>query len=383
MGARKPNVGVNDLATINPELAAQAHGWDPTTLRINSIEVVLWKCDKNHVWESTVHNRTAGHNCPYCSGRRAISGENDLATMHPDIAAQANGWDPTQILPYSNVRKQWHCDKGHLWLASSSTRVFCKLNSGGNGCPYCSGRYVLTGFNDLATLYPEIAAEAHGWDATLTSGYTNKKLDWICGSGHVYCTRVGHRTYYGSGCPYCSNQKVLPGFNDLLTVDPGLAAQVYEGDPSMVTVSSGKRFKWICGYGHIWSSRVADRTAGKGCSGCAIRGFNTEKPGYLYLLRHDLWGMLQIGITNLPQRRMNKHAELGWEIVEIRGPMNGNTVRRDEKEILRFLHRNGADVGNAGIAGKFDGYTECWVEETYPVKSLQELLNAVGELVSD
>lgn len=35
------------------------------------------------------------------------------------------------------------------------------VRSEGSGCPYCAGRKVLPGFNDLETLYPDVAAQWH------------------------------------------------------------------------------------------------------------------------------------------------------------------------------------------------------------------------------
>jgi hypothetical protein len=31
------------------------------------------------------------------------------------------------------------------------------------------------------------------------------------------------------------------------------------------------------------------------------------------------------------------------------------------------------------IAGKFDGFTEAWIEESFPVRSLRELMNFVED----
>lgn len=52
----------------------------------------------------------------------------------------------------------------HEWQAVIAARAV--ENS---GCPYCTGRRVLAGFNDLAALHPEIAAQ---WDDTLNGTLT-------------------------------------------------------------------------------------------------------------------------------------------------------------------------------------------------------------------
>ena len=101
--------------------------------------------------------------------------------------------------------------------------------------------------------------------------------------------------------------------------------------------------------------------------------------GYLYFLRHDQWAMLQIGITNEPAVRLGSHAQLGWEALEIRGPMDGYLTRDWETSILRMLKKSGAAIATEDIAGKFDGFTEAWIEESFPVRSLRELMNFVED----
>ncbi len=75
----------------------------------------------------------------------------------------------------------WRCLRGHRWDAPPAER-----SQKQQGCPYCSGRKVLVGFNDLKTRFPEIAAEADGWDpSTLVSGSREK-----C-HGNVFRSSVG------------------------------------------------------------------------------------------------------------------------------------------------------------------------------------------------
>ena len=46
--------------------------------------------------------------------------------------------------------------------------------------------------------------------------------------GHSYRAVIAQRVQRGDGCPYCANRKVLPGFNDLATVQPLVAKQWHE-----------------------------------------------------------------------------------------------------------------------------------------------------------
>ena len=72
-------------------------------------------------------------------------------------------WDESRNFPltpdtvsYGSKKKvRWTCENGHSWQTTVHVR------SEGSGCPYCAGRKVLPGFNDLGTLYPDVAAQ---WD---------------------------------------------------------------------------------------------------------------------------------------------------------------------------------------------------------------------------
>ena len=89
--------------------------------------------------------------------------------------------------------------------------------------------------------------------------------------------------------------------------------------------------------------------------------------------------MFQIGITNDPTKRLDQHKKLGWEVVELRGQMDGHLTQQWETAILRMLKAKGADLSNSKIAGKFDGYSEAWSKSTFPVKSIKELMRQTEE----
>jgi hypothetical protein len=138
---------------------------------------LTWRCRFGHEWVTRGADRVAGKGCPVCSGQRVLPGHNDLQTTHPDLAAQAYGWDPTTVSAGGSVKYGWKCDRGHRWEATIGSR------KAGNGCPICSNKNVLPGFNDLSTTHPHLAAQALGWDAsTLTAGNDTKK-SWRCEFG--------------------------------------------------------------------------------------------------------------------------------------------------------------------------------------------------------
>lgn len=222
----------------------------PADVSAGSQRSVWWRCEKGHSWRAAVRSRTVGSGCPICAGKQLSLGENDLAALYPALAKQ---WDaekngrltPRDVLPGAEKKVWWRCERGHSWRAAVSSRT-----RAGGGCPYCAGKQVLPGFNDLASQRPELAAQ---WDGEKNRALTpqqvtitsNRKVWWRCEKGHSYPAVIASRTN-GSGCPYCTGKKVLAGFNDLATLEPKIVAEWHPTlngalTPQMVSTGSRKR----------------------------------------------------------------------------------------------------------------------------------------------
>lgn len=372
---RKLLTGFNDIKTRYPELAAQADGWDPSRICLISYKG-NWKCTSGHTWVALVSDRIRGDNCPYCSGRRVLAGFNDLATTHPEIAAEAFEWDPKTVTFGGRTKLPWKCRRGHVWSAQTNDRV-----GRSSGCPICANKKLLVGFNDLATTHPEFASQASGWDPTQVMAADSRKLEWVCGKGHKWMSQPISRTSQDTGCLVCLGKQVQPGFNDLATTHPELAEQADGWDPTKVVAGSNKRLQWRCNEGHKWKAQPNSRTGmvQSGCPTCANSGFDPNKPGYFYLLQHPNWELLQIGITNFPEQRLATHRKLGWELQELRGPMDGHLTREWETDVLRYLRLQKAGLGPTHIAGKFTGFSEAWPQKNLPISSISEIFNLVRD----
>ena len=99
-------VGVNDLATVNPELAKE---WDyeknekkPQDYTAGSGIKVWWLCEKGHSWQVAIYSRVSGRGCPICSNKQVCKGINDLATLKPNLAKEWN-YDKNDTLTPSDV----------------------------------------------------------------------------------------------------------------------------------------------------------------------------------------------------------------------------------------------------------------------------------------
>lgn len=366
-------IGFNDLTTTHPKLSTEADGWDPSTLSAGSNKIVNWKCIDGHSWKTQVKSRAIlNTKCPFCIRSVADSGITDLASTHPILASEANGWDPATYLSGSGKIKSWKCSEGHIWNAEIKSRAH-----NGNGCPYCSGNFVTPGKNDLRTTHPELLKFIVDWNPSNYSAASHSMKLWKCEIGHEFGMRISKRAWSGQDCPYCMNKKLLRGFNDLLTVDPQLSEEADGWDPSNVLAGSGKRVNWKCSEGHTWAARLSERRQGRGCRTCSNFGFSRDEEGWLYLLHHENWELLQIGISNNIKERLHAHSRLDWEVRDVIGPVDGALVENWEKEILKFLKIKGAVFAPITIAGKFDGYTECWMEQSYKVVGIKEIMEKI------
>lgn len=272
----------NSLASVHPELIPE---WSernlpltPDKITFGSNKRVWWKGACGHEWETSVKARSKGEKCPICSGARVIEGINDLATLKPLLAqewSKKNKLKPTEVSVASHKKIIWKCKHGHEWEASVKSRTI-----NGTGCPYCSHNKVLAGFNDLASQYPDIAAE---WSdrnlpllPTMVTAFANSKAWWKCRDcGNEWYTLISTRAG-GSRCPYCSGYTLLKGFNDLATTHPDLAAEWSERNyplmPDEVNAKSRHNVWWKCKTcGNEWKSVINARVKGTVCPVCADR----------------------------------------------------------------------------------------------------------------
>ena len=215
----------NGLSALYPDLAKE---WHPTKNGLltpdkvisGSMQSVWWLGKCGHEWQSRVAHRSNGVGCPYCnnSGTHVLPGVNDLQTVCPDIAKEWNykrnqdlkngfGEDistPDKVKCGSSQKVWWKGTCGHEWDMPISDRTGKKHA----GCPYCSNHRLLVGFNDLASMYPEVAKEWHPTkngektpDKVLYGSGT--KVWWLGECGHNWQDRIIDRTTGNMGCPYC------------------------------------------------------------------------------------------------------------------------------------------------------------------------------------
>lgn len=204
-GLHQPSRG-RSLQEVAPAAALDAVGWDADQVSAGSRVEMPWRC---HVcdtsWTAEIRARAHGYRpCPACSRSASPS----LAITHPDLAMQMVApFDPDDYTHGSKARVRWRGPVGHEWDATVANRVK------GSGCPVCShgagGRSRRTPQHgqSLADLYPEIAAEAVGWDPTQFRAKSSARLPWRCSTcGHEWNATIYARTQR-TGCPACAKAR--------------------------------------------------------------------------------------------------------------------------------------------------------------------------------
>ena len=279
------------IANKRPELLLE---WDyeqngditPHKVSYGTSRTFSWRCAHGHSWTAPLNsrtNRSIESGCPYCAGKIPIIGVTDLASQRPELAKEWAdnlniGLYPSNVMILSNRAVWWRCSLGHTWKARVADRVM--YNS---SCPYCTNRKVLAGFNDLTTVAPQLVAE---WNYEKNGGIkpentmfgSRSVVWWKCSSGHAWQATIDNRFRKKSGCPYCTNRKLLVGFNDLATTVPWLVNEWHpfmNGNltPEMFTQGSNQRIWWLCNEEHVWQAQIKSRggvmqTGCPVCSGC-------------------------------------------------------------------------------------------------------------------
>jgi len=235
----------------------EALGISPYQITTGSGKMVWWRCSaKHHLFQRPVTKEaTRNLQCPICKeeNQKYLSERRDLMEKWAFEENEALGILPHQITAGSNKKVWWRCSaKHHLYL-----RTISKEATRNPQCPVCkeeNQKYL----SDYPELLKEFAYELNDISPEELTEGSDTRVKWRCKKhGHVWVTAPYHRIKEKTGCPYCSNKKVLQGFNDLLTVNPpNLRYWDYDKNDkegilaSNYTPASKQNAWWLCDKGH-------------------------------------------------------------------------------------------------------------------------------------
>ena len=211
---KRPTIGVNDFASRFPALALELDeemsGCTAQDFTYGARMQLWWKCPTGlHSYQATPNQRTGSKKvtgCSYCSHHQVLAGFNDLETLRPELVKEQWDWERNDVHP-SEITSKSHLNV--WWICKCGNSVQKPPNTKGDYCMYCTNRELLSGFNDLATVYPEYAKLWHPTkngtltpDQVIASDSINKYW-WKCERGHERQRTVKLARW--RGCGKCTN----------------------------------------------------------------------------------------------------------------------------------------------------------------------------------
>ena len=296
----------------------------PDLVGVNQGVKIHWKCPvaDDHEWQARPSTTIRAYNsdsnsigCTVCRGFKVVK-SNSLKTLCPELS---KWWHPTkngEIKPHKitsgmGYKAWWKCPVAddhefQAWIGNMAGK--------GDGCSICSGKIVVKS-NCLATTNPELVQQ---WDykrnkgVLINSGHnkgdqispyniTNsngQKINWKClnGTDHLWEAIARNRHYGETGCPVCSNAKIVKS-NCLATTHPELIKEwCYEKNDKLFIIKnkgtnkikvspetigiSNKKVFWQCliDKSHIYSCTVDNKIRkNSSCPVCKLRNVSREE----------------------------------------------------------------------------------------------------------
>ena len=309
--------------------------------------------------------------------QKLIVGENDLATVAPKVAAMLSEKDKhlaSEVIAGSNKKAVFMCPDCHQEFEATINHVVRSVGNGTTGCPVCAGRKIVSGINDIASQYPEVAAMLSEKDKHIAFKVgvgSTKKAIFICPDCKQEFEAVIQNVVRSvsktntTGCPVCAGKKVVPGINDLASQYPKVAA-MWSGKnkltASEVAVGSNKKAVFVCpDCGKEFKAMICNVVGSvendcTGCYDCAMRKISAISKPECFVVRFMLVFAGENGIANPfsdVRNILGENSLLGLDFVDhiqkLCAEYNGSAWHKDEKHAARDRFKFEA-VRKAGYA---------------------------------
>lgn len=167
---------------------------------------LVWVTEEGPLCVAPQDHGISGIHCLYCNNQKVLRGFNDLKTHSPELAAE---WDNSGVNELSSDAMVYGSATPGSWKCSTCCNIWDNMTpkqrttQHKQGCPYCANRRVIVGFNDLATLYPELLPL---WSPrntyNLAAAHRKDHHWWVCSRGHETYSQVYKRIEHG--CFQCN-----------------------------------------------------------------------------------------------------------------------------------------------------------------------------------
>ena len=171
---------------------------------LGSQDKILCHCNiHDYDWNAIPADLCRNRGCPICG--KESSARNRSGSLEYFLQRLNNkGSDITLVGKYINMttKTQFQCSKGHIWSTTPNYILYTP-----NGCPYCSGKYVWVGFNDLWTTREDIASLLKNPDDGYRyTQHSNQKVEFVCPDCNSLLVKtINDVSYRGLSCSVCSD----------------------------------------------------------------------------------------------------------------------------------------------------------------------------------
>lgn len=271
-----------------------------------------------------------------------VDTKKNLLVVHcPDIAKE---WDfeNNKNIDINNIT--FGSNKKYFWICPKCTSSYDASpanRKSGYKCAYCRGLKV-NHTNSLYAIRPDVAKQWHptlNGDLTpndVTKGY-GLKVWWMGECGHNWDSRVSDRLS-NSNCPYCTNKRVLIGFNDLWTTHSHIAEYLTNpADGYEYTHGSGKKVSWSCiDCKEVIGIKIIKTAVYKGinCPSCRKTHSLAERIMSLVLRELDIAYETQKSFDWLSSRRYDFYIESENMIIETHGEQHYKNSYKNGRSLL-------------------------------------------------
>lgn len=188
------------------------------------------KCNiHNVIWYPKALNLANGCGCQECAMYRI---KHAKLSTHEEFVQKVNklnnGFKVIGKYINSTVPIEFQCIEGHIWFAEPNSIL------NGSGCPYCSNKKVLIGYNDLWTTHSHIARLLKNSDDGYKHTYgSNKQLEFVCPDcGGISSKLIKEVCRIGFFCDHCSDHISWPNkFTRAVLKQCGVKELEYEWNP--------------------------------------------------------------------------------------------------------------------------------------------------------
>jgi hypothetical protein len=277
--------------------------------------------------------------CINCGYKKAIA-KNTFSNAKAKKLMIEYGYKPLVAYESSHTRWKSKCLK-------CSKVVYPKLSSlqsGQGGCGYCSKS--LADIDLIYEIFKKNKVEP------LVKKPIRMQEGWKCKC--LRCKRIINvyvsNLYRGSDpCKFCSGKAVDPKSAVLTMKKASLKVLTPYDSAKTPWKSMCMKCKNI-----VYPMYSSIRNGQGGCMFCAEKGMDMTAPSYLYLIVHDQYGALKIGVGNVQEKkktdRLENHRRRNWETFKIWNFNTGAeayyveqavlTTLRIELQIPKFLHKS-------------------------------------------